>query len=118
MRKGDILCVVDTHDEVLRMMGRFMQYYRENARYLERTYRFVERLGIEKLKRLLVDDEEGIAARLDEAMQAAVDAYVDPWLEADAPKTSGQFSDALAPTSAEATGEVPVVHLRLVSGER
>ena len=118
IRKGDILCVVDSHDEVLRMMGRFMQYYREQARYLERTYRFVERVGIEKLRRLLVDDEEGIAARLDESMQASVDAYVDPWLEADAPKTPGQFADALAPTRADETGEVPVVHLRLASGER
>jgi len=35
VRKGDILCVVDTHDEVLVLTGRFMQYYRENARYLE-----------------------------------------------------------------------------------
>ena len=42
VRKGDILCVVDTHDEVLVLTGRFMQYYRENARYLERTYAFVE----------------------------------------------------------------------------
>ena len=30
------------------MMGRFMQYYRENAKYLERTYDFVERIGIDR----------------------------------------------------------------------
>ena len=96
MRKGDLLCVVDTHDEVLKYMGRFMQYYRENAKYLERTYDFVERVGIEKLRRLLVDDEEGICARLDAAMQAAVDAYVDPWLEAVAPVHPAQFKDTLA----------------------
>ncbi len=45
VRKGDILAVVDTHDEVLRYMGRFMQYYREHAKYLERTYDFVPRVG-------------------------------------------------------------------------
>ena len=43
-------------------MGRFMQYYREHARYLERTYDFVERVGIGELRRLLVDDAEGICA--------------------------------------------------------
>ena len=32
VRKGDVLCIVDTHDEVLQVMGRFMQYYREHAR--------------------------------------------------------------------------------------
>ena len=41
------------------MMGRFMQYYRENARYLERTYDFVERMGIEQLRQILVQDSGG-----------------------------------------------------------
>ena len=35
-------------DDVLRLAGRFIQYYRENAKYLERTYAFVPRIGIEK----------------------------------------------------------------------
>jgi len=96
VRKGDVLCVVDGHDEVLRYTGRFMQYYRENAKYLERTYDFVERVGIERLRRLLVDDEEKICSRLDASMQDAVDAYVDPWREADAPVHPAQFKDTLA----------------------
>jgi nitrite reductase (NADH) large subunit len=100
VRKGDILCVVDTHDDVLLYMGRFMQYYRENAKYLERTYDFVERLGIEHMRRLLVEDSEGICARLDQAIQAAVDAYVDPWQEAVAPATPTQFATALTPVAA------------------
>ena len=29
VRKGDLLCVVDSHDDVLRVSGRFIQYYRE-----------------------------------------------------------------------------------------
>jgi len=91
VRKGDVLCVVDTHEEVLKYMGRFMQYYREHGKYLERTYDFVERLGIEKLKRLLVADEEGIGSRLDEEIQAAVEAYVDPWQEASEPVHPSQF---------------------------
>jgi len=118
VRKGDVLCVVDSHDEVLRMMGRFMQYYRENAKYLERTYGFVERVGIDLLRRLLVDDAEGIAARLDADMQAAVDSYVDPWQEADAPKTSAQFAGALTPDVPEAVRDPSLVQLRLASGER
>jgi nitrite reductase (NADH) large subunit len=92
VRKGDLLCTVATHDEVLRYMGRFMQYYREHGKYLERSYHFVERLGIDKLRRLLVDDAEGICARLDADIQKAVDAYVDPWREAEVPRYPGQFS--------------------------
>jgi nitrite reductase (NADH) large subunit len=97
VRKGDVLCVVDTHEEVLTYMGRFMQYYREHAKYLERTYDFVERLGVERLRRLLVDDEEkGLCARLDREVEAAVDAYRDPWLEADEPVHPAQFQLAVA----------------------
>ena len=87
-----MLCVVESHDEVLKFMGRFMQYYREQARYLERTYDFVERLGIERLRALLVEDCEGICDRLDGEIQAAVDAYVDPWsAEAGRPVHPAQF---------------------------
>ncbi len=96
VRKGDILCTVDTHYQVLLYMGRFMQYYREHARYLERTYGFVTRVGIEKLRGILVDDSEGTCARLDSEIQAAVDAYVDPWSEASTPVYPLQFASALA----------------------
>jgi nitrite reductase (NADH) large subunit len=92
VRKGDILCTVSSHDEVLLYMGRFMQYYREHAKYLERTYDFVERLGIDRLKRLLVHDDEGLCGALDAAMQTAVEAYVDPWQEAAAPVHPAQFA--------------------------
>uniref|UniRef100_A0A455T9I1 Nitrite reductase [NAD(P)H] n=1 Tax=Thermogemmatispora argillosa TaxID=2045280 RepID=A0A455T9I1_9CHLR len=101
VRKGDLLCTVNTHDEVLLYMGRFMQYYRENAKYQERSYDFVERVGIEHLRRVLVEDTEGICARLDREIQAAVDAYVDPWQrEAEQPVTPTQFSETLEATPA------------------
>ena len=92
VRKGDLLCTVKTHDEVLKLIGRFMQYYREHGKYLERTYHFLERLGIERVRHVVVEDGEGIAARLDAEIQQAVDAYVDPWQEAELPAYPGQFS--------------------------
>ena len=91
VRKGDVLCTVDSHDDVLKYMGRFIQYYREHGKYQERTYDFVERVGIEKLRRLLVADSDGICAMLDSEVQAAVDAYDDPWREADSPVHPSQF---------------------------
>ena len=65
------------------------------ARWLERTYDFVPRVGLEELRALLVDDRDGIVAGLDERMQPSVDSYADPWQEGREPKTSGQFADAL-----------------------
>ncbi len=94
VRKGDLLCTVDTHDEVLKYMGRFMQYYRENGKYLERSYGFLERLGIEHMREVLVDDKLGICARLDADIDAAVAAYKDPWAtEASVPVHEAQFAE-------------------------
>ncbi|MEY2456390.1 MAG: nitrite reductase large subunit, partial [Acidimicrobiaceae bacterium] len=95
VRKGDVLATVEGRDEAIRITGVFMQYYRENARWLERTYDFVPRAGLDELKALLVDDRDGIIAGLQERMQTAVDAYIDPWQEGRTPATTGQFSDAL-----------------------
>jgi nitrite reductase (NADH) large subunit len=98
VRKGDLLCTVDSHDDVLKYMGRFMQYYREHGKYLERSYHFLERVGIETLRKILVEDSLGICARLDDDIQEAVDAYQDPWKEAEVPNYPRQFS---APELAE-----------------
>lgn len=95
IRKGDLLVTVDTPEEVTLLAGRFMQYYRENANWLERTYAFVPRVGIDRIRSVILDDSEGIASRLDEAMQESVDNYVDPWSERDDPLTPGQFRTSL-----------------------
>jgi nitrite reductase (NADH) large subunit len=95
VRRGDVLATVDGRAEVIRLAGVFMQYYRENARWLERTYDFVPRLGLDELKAILVDDRDGLVAGLEERMQAAVDNYRDPWQDGREPAAPGQFADAL-----------------------
>jgi nitrite reductase (NADH) large subunit len=96
VRKGDLLCAVDSHEKVLQLMGRFMQYYRENGKYKERAYGFVARMGIERIQSVLIDDSEGICERLDKAIGEAVDAYVDPWIEGSAPTHPKQFESVVA----------------------
>jgi nitrite reductase (NADH) large subunit len=95
VRKGDLLCTVDGHEALLRMSDRFIQYYRENAKYKERTYAFVERVGIARIRAVVVEDSEGIAAALDRSMEEASRATVDPWLERDKPFTANQFTPLL-----------------------
>ncbi|GAA2611495.1 nitrite reductase large subunit NirB [Paractinoplanes durhamensis] len=95
VRKGDLLATVGSADEVMVLTGRFLQYYRENGNWLERTYAWVPRVGIEHLKKVLVDDAEGLAAGLDERMTASVGAYRDPWKERTEPATPGQFRTSL-----------------------
>ena len=95
VRKGDLLATVDSADDVVTLVGRFMQYYREDANWLERTYAWVPRIGIDKIRAVVVDDSEGIAEGLDARMQKSIDAYEDPWKESSHPVTEGQFSNSL-----------------------
>ncbi|MBW8764827.1 MAG: NAD(P)/FAD-dependent oxidoreductase [Geodermatophilales bacterium] len=96
VRKGDLLATVDSPEAVLELAGRFLQYYRENANWLERTYDFVPRVGLEKIKAVLLEDSEGICADLDAGMQRSIDAYTDPWgQDGRQPATPGQFRPSL-----------------------
>ena len=63
IRKGDLLATVDTPDEVITLTGRFLQYYRENANWLERTYDFVPRVGLERIREVVLGEESGAALR-------------------------------------------------------
>jgi nitrite reductase (NADH) large subunit len=96
VRKGDILCAADTHEDVLKYMGRFIQYYRENAKYLERTHGFVERLGIDKLRAVVVEDSEGISERLDREIAESKAAYKDPWVQVYSTVAAREFQPLLS----------------------
>ena len=95
VRKGDILCHAESHEEVLKYMGRFIQYYRENAKYLERTHGFVQRLGIDRIRAIVVEDSEGIAERLDREIAESKAAWKDPWKDAWLPANDNQFASVL-----------------------
>jgi len=105
IRKGDLLATVDDPDIVITLAGRFMQWYRENAKWLERTYAFVPRMGIDYVREVIVQDSLGIGEELDARMQASIDNYQDPWLEGAAPATPGQFRTSLP---LEVLPQVPV----------
>ena len=91
VRKADLLTTVETTEEALEAAELFFQYYRENANYLERTYDFVERFGIEKVRKETVYAPEAIRQGLRDRFARSKARAVDPWLERDAPRTATQF---------------------------
>jgi nitrite reductase (NADH) large subunit len=96
IRKGDLLATVDSAEEVMVLTGRFLQYYREDANWLERTYAWVPRVGIEKIRSVVVDRvDEVLADGLDARMTKSVAAYRDPWQDGREPATEGQFRTSL-----------------------
>jgi nitrite reductase (NADH) large subunit len=95
VREGDILCSVATRAEALRVTTTFLQYYRENADYKERTYDFVPRVGLDEIRKQVLGEESGAALR--ERLRIAKAAASDPWLERDEPYHPRQFSDLDGP---------------------
>jgi nitrite reductase (NADH) large subunit len=91
VRKADLLITVETTEQALEACDLFFQYYRENANYLERSYDFVERLGIEKVRKETVyasdADKQNLLDRLARSKALAKDA----WLEGAEPVNATQF---------------------------
>jgi nitrite reductase (NADH) large subunit len=71
---------VQTHDEVLEYSGAFLQLYREEAFYLERTCHYLNRVGLDHAKARVVDDPAG-RAELYARLKFALSFTTDPWAE-------------------------------------
>ncbi|MEJ7824348.1 MAG: nitrite reductase large subunit NirB [Solirubrobacteraceae bacterium] len=112
VREADILATVGTRAEALRVATTFLQYYRENADYKERTYDFIPRVGLEKVREIVLDEQTG--AELRERLRIAKAATKDPWLERDDPYHPRQFSDLDPP----AEGGQPALVGPPAGGER
>jgi len=91
VRKADLLITVETTEQALEASELFFQYYRENANYLERTYDFVERLGIEKVRKETVYAPEAVRTALLDRLAKSKARATDAWLEGQTPKTATQF---------------------------
>ena len=77
---GQFLCKVKTAEEVLEYSGAFIQIYREEARYLDRTVHWIERVGLEYVKQRVLEDAEGRKAA-HERLLYTLQGAVDPWAE-------------------------------------
>jgi nitrite reductase (NADH) large subunit len=81
IRATDLLVKVETETEVLEYCGAYMQLYREEARYLERTAPWLERVGLSYVKQRLIDDAPGRAALYQRFLHAQSFSQNDPWAE-------------------------------------
>ena len=73
-------CKVKTAEEVLEYSGAFLELYRQEGWYLERTCHYVNRVGLDYVKKKILDDHEGRKALWDR-LQAALEGEPDPWFE-------------------------------------
>ena len=79
VRATDMLCRVTTTGEVEEYAAAFIQMYREEARYLERTAPWVERVGLSYIKERILDDDLGRKALHKRFLVSQKIAQQDPW---------------------------------------
>jgi nitrite reductase (NADH) large subunit len=87
IRPTELLCKVETPEEVLEYAGAFMQLYRENAHYLERTAPWIERVGLSFVTERIVDDPENRKILHARFLHAQSFAQYDPWNAANADRS-------------------------------
>lgn len=91
VRVTDLLCKVETEEEVLEYCAAFTQKYREEARYLERTAPWVERVGLQYVADAILDEEQrkALAERFHYSQKFA---QIDPWKERAEGKDAHEFN--------------------------
>jgi nitrite reductase (NADH) large subunit len=86
---------VKTSEEVMEYTGAFMQLYREEGWYLERTVHYVNRVGMAYVKKKILDDDVGRKA-LWARLQFTLEGEPDPWFEFDKAQVDTRQFEAIS----------------------
>ena len=81
VRETELLVQVPTQEEALYVIKAVTQLYRENAKYLDRIYKWMGKVGLDWIKERIVDDQD---SRADLATRFDLSQSIyrkDPWAE-------------------------------------
>jgi len=81
VRAGDLLCMVQMDDEVVGITKAYLQHYRETGKHNERTAPWLERIGLEKVKAVVVNDLKQRKALIERMDLYLSTLTTDPWLD-------------------------------------
>ena len=92
VKETEHLASVPTEDEAVQITAAFVQLYREHAKYLDRAYKWVAKVGLDWVKAQVVDDLDNRRA-LVERFELSQSVYrKDPWAEHAKPGARDEFS--------------------------
>ena len=74
------------------MSRRSLQLYREQAAYLERVCKWVEKVGLEKIRAAIMDDHDGRRALFERFLKSQRAVRKDPWAERAAGRELHEFT--------------------------
>ncbi|MBO6518507.1 MAG: NAD(P)/FAD-dependent oxidoreductase [Rhodospirillales bacterium] len=88
----EILCTVATEEEALEYCAATVQLYREQGRYLERIYKWADRVGHDTVRAQIVEDQERRNLLYRRFLYSQKFAQIDPWAERVAGKDWREFT--------------------------
>ena len=92
VRATDLLGHVETEEETLEHVAAVMQLYREEAAYLDRLYKWVEKTGLERVRKVIMEDHAARKALFDRFLVSQHAVRKDPWAERVAGFGAQEFS--------------------------
>ncbi|WP_316014605.1 nitrite reductase large subunit NirB [Roseobacter sp. HKCCA0434] len=81
LKEIERLCEVATEEEAMDVVVAFVQLYRENARYLDRIYKWIAKVGLDWARERVVDDRVERAALVARFELSQSIYRRDPWAE-------------------------------------
>ncbi|RYH08016.1 nitrite reductase large subunit NirB [Tropicimonas sp. IMCC6043] len=91
LKETELLAKATSEEEAIALVIAFVQLYRENAKYLDRAYKWVAKVGLDWVREQIVDDAEN-RARLVDRFEVSQSVYrKDPWAEHAKPKPAQRF---------------------------
>jgi nitrite reductase (NADH) large subunit len=87
-----VLCHADTEDEAMEIIVALTQLYREQGHYLERIYKWLDRVGMDSIRAAVVEDLQKRRAYFERFAFSQTFAQVDPWQERVNGKDAHEFA--------------------------
>ncbi|AVX04863.1 nitrite reductase (NADH) [Maritalea myrionectae] len=92
----EVLGMVPSENEALEHVVALAQMYREQGHYLERIYKWAKRVGLDEIRKQIMDDEERRQEYFDRFVFSQKFAQVDPWSERVSGKDKHEFKPMAA----------------------
>ncbi len=87
----EVLGHVKTEDEVIEHVVALTQMYREQGHYLERIYKWAKRIGVDEIRRQIMENGEARQGYFSRFIFSQKYAQVDPWSERVSGKDKHEF---------------------------
>jgi nitrite reductase (NADH) large subunit len=106
VKSTEVLGLVKTEEEALEHVVALVQMYREQARYLERIYKWARRVGLDEIRRQILEDSRKRKSYFERFKFSQRFAQIDPWSERVSGKDEHEFRPLAtlgSPVAAERT---------------